>query len=470
MNFILKYNLLPLSFILILNAAISQKTNIDFKINGLSNKSIIIAHYFGENTLINDTVNLDVLGKGTFKSDTLLPQGLYLCIYPDKSYFEFILDQDQKFSIETKTGENAQVYIENMKIKGSDINSLFIDYQKFMIERNIRSNDIRKQLKENPDQATLKAEMEQLNEEVKNRWDKIKKNYAGTFLSKMIIALEDVEVPEPPRDESGNITDSLFQYNYYKNHYFDHFDFTDQQLLYSPIYHRRLTYFFDKVVVGRPDSIITAADRLLKILPDDSDYFQYSLAYIFNKYAQSKYMGFDAVIVHLAENYYLNGKASWVSKEYLEKLEERVTKLKPNLIGSFAPKLDRAQSIDGFFYPLYDVKAKFTVVAFFEPSCGHCKTEIPELHEKVFRGLQQYDVQVYAFYTQSNKTEWEKFIETKGLHDWINVWDPNNFTDFRNKYDVYATPTVFLLDENKKIIAKRVDIKTIISIIKEKAK
>lgn len=470
MNFILKYNLLPLSFIFIFTSAISQNTNIEFKIKGLDNKNIIIAHYFGENTLINDTVKLDDSGKGSFQVDTLLPQGLYLCIYPDKSYFEFILDNDQKFSIETITGENAQVYIENMKIKGSDINSLFIDYQKFMIDRNIRSNEIRKQLKDNPDQANLKAEMEQMNEDVKKHWDKIKLNHAGTFLAKMIVALEDVAVPEPPRDKSGNITDSLFQYNYYKNHYFDHFDFSDPQLLYSPIYHRRLSYYFDKVVVGRPDSIMTATDRLLKLLPEGSDYFQYTLAYIFNKYAQSKYMGFDAVIVHLAENYYLNGKASWVSDEYLEKLEERVTKLKPNLIGSLAPKLDRAQSIDGFFYPLYDVKAKFTVVAFYEPSCGHCKTEIPELHEKVFRGLHEYDVQVYAFYTQSNKAEWEKFVETKGLHDWINVWDPNNFTDFRNKYDVYATPTVFLLDENKKIIAKRVDIKTIISIIKEKSK
>ncbi|HKK59570.1 MAG TPA: thioredoxin-like domain-containing protein, partial [Salinivirga sp.] len=264
--------------------------------------------------------------------------------------------------------------------------------------------------------------------------------------------------------------DSLFQYNYYKNHFFDYIDFSDNQLLYSPVYHRKLKYYFDRVVIRRPDSAIAAADRLLKKLEDKPEYFQYTLAYVFNKYAQTKYMGFDQVMVHLAENYYLNGRAHWVSDEYLDKLRERVQKLKPNLIGNKAPKLDKAQSIEGYFYPLHDVEAKYTVVAFWEPNCGHCKKVIPNLHETVFSEMHNIGVQVYAFYTQVDKKEWSNFLEEKGLTDWINVWDPNNFTDFRNKYDVYSTPSLFLLNQDKEIIAKRVDVETIKSIILEKEK
>lgn len=468
MNLKLKNTLFLLTFIIIQHSVIAQRLNIEFSIEGLPNQEIIIAHHFGENTLVDDTIQLNNDGYGVFTRDTLLPKGLYLCIYPDHSYFEFILDEDQKFEMSTTIGKSAEDYIKNMKVKGSEINSVFIDYQLFMVDLNKQSNDLRQALKNDPNNKELKDKIEGLNDKVKEKWASIKGNYPDSFISKMLTALEEIEVPEPPKDENGNILDSLFQYNYYKEHFFDNIDFTDNQLLYSPVYHRKLQYYFEKVVAKRPDSVIAASERLLGKLEGKTKYFQYTLAHIFNKYAQSNYMGFDKVMVHLADAYYLNGKADWVSEKYINKLRERVEKLRPNLIGSVAPKLDKMQSVEGYFYPLHDVKAKYTVVAFWEPDCGHCKKEIPTLHEEVFIGLHEYDVQVYAVYTQASFKEWKEFLEEKSLTDWVNVWDPNNFTDFRNKYDVYSTPTLYLLDANKEIIAKRIDVKTIISIIKEK--
>jgi hypothetical protein len=53
--------------------------------------------------------------------------------------------------------------------------------------------------------------------------------------------------------------------------------------------------------------------------------------------------------------------------------------------------------------------------------------------------------------------EWKKFIDEHHF-DWINVWDKYNFTNFRNLYDIYSTPTIYILDKNKKIIAKRIGV------------
>lgn len=470
MKILLKYHLLFLGLLLFSQMINAQVVKIDFTIKGLENKEIIVAHHYGENTLVDDTIQLNEKAQGTLRADSLFQQGLYLCIFPDRSYFEFIMAENQVFEIETQTGDNAQSYIRNMQIKGSDINKTFVDYQEFMIEKNQESNDLRQALKADPGNQSLKKQLSVLNNEVKAKWDAIQKKHPDSFLDKMLTALSELDVPESPRDEDGNEIDSLFQYNYYKNHFFDNIDFTDNQMLYSPVYHRKLKYFFERVVIRRPDSAIAAADRLLKSLENKDEYFQYTLAYVFNKYAQTKYMGFDQVMVHLAENYYLNGRAHWASEEYLDKLRERVEKLKPNLIGNEAPKLDKAQAIEGYFYPLHDVEAKYTVIAFWEPNCGHCKEVIPSLHEEVYGELHDKDVQVFAFYTQADKEEWKTFLEEKGLTDWINVWDPNNFTDFRNKYDIYSTPTMYLLDQDKNIIAKRVDVKTIKSIILEKEK
>jgi hypothetical protein len=43
------------------------------------------------------------------------------------------------------------------------------------------------------------------------------------------------------------------------------------------------------------------------------------------------------------------------------------------------------------------------------------------------------------------------------LEDWMTTWDPEHVGDWRSKYDVYSTPTIYLLDEKKIIRGKRLD-------------
>lgn len=63
-----------------------------------------------------------------------------------------------------------------------------------------------------------------------------------------------------------------------------------------------------------------------------------------------------------------------------------------------------------------------------------------------------------AIYTQQEKETWQKYIDDNQLYDFINCYDPNYRTNFRIYYDVFSTPTIYLLDKDKKIVAKRLDI------------
>ena len=72
---------------------------------------------------------------------------------------------------------------------------------------------------------------------------------------------------------------------------------------------------------------------------------------------------------------------------------------------------------------------------------------------------------VFAVYTQSDKKEWLEYVNEKGYDEWINVWDPYNLTNFRFFYNIYSTPTIYLLDENKKIVAKRIGHETLRNIL-----
>ena len=83
------------------------------------------------------------------------------------------------------------------------------------------------------------------------------------------------------------------------------------------------------------------------------------------------------------------------------------------------------------------------------------------------------NIKTFAVATEFDKSEWKKFINTKKIGDWINVADINHdeegnpvaSSDWRDKYDIYSTPVLYLLDKDKKIIAKRISYKQITEII-----
>ena len=50
-----------------------------------------------------------------------------------------------------------------------------------------------------------------------------------------------------------------------------------------------------------------------------------------------------------------------------------------NLIGMTAPDLT-LESVDGNFYNLHEIGAKYTILIIYEPNCSHCKVFVPELH------------------------------------------------------------------------------------------
>jgi peroxiredoxin len=168
-------------------------------------------------------------------------------------------------------------------------------------------------------------------------------------------------------------------------------------------------------------------------------------------------MGMDAVFVHLVEKYYVGGDAFWLNDEQLNKVITRAYSIAPNLIGQQAPPLEVK---DSSMKPisLYTTKAKYTVLVFWDPTCGHCKIEIPRLDSAYQASWKNKGVKMIGFKTEGTRDEWRQFIKEHKLSGWIHAWDPDAQSNFRRLYDVYSTPVVYLLDEKKKIVAKRLGV------------
>jgi peroxiredoxin len=115
------------------------------------------------------------------------------------------------------------------------------------------------------------------------------------------------------------------------------------------------------------------------------------------------------------------------------------------------------ENIDGEMESLYLSQGEFTILVFYEYDCGHCKKDIPALYNEVYLPLIQHNIDVFAICMNDDHSKWEAFVTDNELAGWHHVWDPSHHSLFRFKYNVKSSPTIYLLDRDKKIVAKRLD-------------
>jgi|AntAceMinimDraft_17_1070374.scaffolds.fasta_scaffold00593_1 thiol-disulfide isomerase/thioredoxin len=439
--------------------------NIKVKVKGIKDTICYLANYYGDKQYLKDTANVDSKGNFVFQGQEQLPGGIYIIVLPDKKYFEFIVNKEQRFSLETDIND----LVKNMKIKGSPENKLFYDYLNFINKKQQEIMPLKetlKNIKNNKDSTNLiQKNIKEINEQVKSYKIKFIDDNPKTFIAKIFNASKEIDIPESPVLENGK-KDSLFAYKYYKKHFFDNIDFTDDRLLRTPVFSNKLNQYMTTVIVPHPDTIIKESDAIIEKALTNKEIFKYVVSFLTNKYLTSNIMGYDAIFVHLAEKYYMTNQAYWVSPANLKKIIKKAKTLKPLLIGKKAPNLIMEDTI-GLVYSLYNIKAKYTIILFWNVNCGFCKKEMPKL--KKLYDNKSLKTEVYAVYTSTDIEKWKDYIKKEKLK-WINVGGKKCNINYRKVYDVYSVPTLYLLNENKEIIAKKINIYQIQGFIKRDMK
>jgi len=432
--------------------------NIKVKVNGLKDTILMLGNHFGDKQYVTDTVRIDSKGLAVFSGKEKLNGGIYLAILPSKKYFEFLVTDNQEFSLETDTLD----FITNMKVKYSKDNILFYDYLKFIDEKGRKMEQLKRIVdrKETPKDSIELAKKtgNEIDGQVKNyKKDFIAKN-PKNFLSDIFLASTDPEMPEIPVLANGR-KDSTFQFNYFRKHYFDNMNFSNDWLLRTPIFHARIKNYVENLTYQMPDSISKSCIEICDKAKANKEVFKYCVVYFTSTYEKSNIMGMDAVFVDMVEKYYKTNQAFWADSVTMFKIKDRSDKLKPLLLGKTAPNLT-LKDTSGVFQTMYNLKNRFTILAFWDPDCSHCKKEIPKLYSEFSGGIKVKDVQVYAICTETERKKWAEFIQKEKLN-WINVADIELQNQFRSIYDIHSTPVLYILDKNKKILAKRIPVEKI---------
>jgi peroxiredoxin len=428
-----------------------------YQINGqLSNfdgEPVYLAMLYGDNQYMIDTATVED-GRFSFEGPFNLKSGFYLVVLPSKKSFFILIDEHiPEFSFEA----DAQNIEQSLSFHGSIENDLYYEYVRFMAGI---TEDLKKMKSEydsyqsDAEKLSMYTRMQQLKEKAISYQTQLIDTDPLTLTAALVKSEFTVEVP----NFEGTPEEIQWKrYRYYKDHYFDHTDLTDERLIRAPqkILVDKVNYYLDKLTIQHPDSIIASIDWLLAQFESSPSSYRFFLSYFFNKYRESKNIGMDAIYVHIARNYIAKGKAPWIEESEKNKILTAIETIEPTLIGTKAPDF-KVQSREGKNIRLYDIESPYTVLFFWSPQCSHCQKSMPSLRE-FYTEYKSKGVEIFAVCTKVNEQEkecWE-YLDLMEFHQWINASDKTGGkSSVHVLYNIKNTPKIYVLNEDKTILAK----------------
>jgi thiol-disulfide isomerase/thioredoxin len=241
---------------------------------------------------------------------------------------------------------------------------------------------------------------------------------------------------------------------YLKSSALNDVNFSDDGLIYSDAFTNKaieyLTYYRNpQLPIGLLEKEFEAAiDTILSKAKVNEIVYKHIVEYLLDGF---KKFGFDNVINYIVENYVI--KDELCLDEKLETaLERRIQQSKNFKIGTIVPNIVISDS-NGSLVDLIKINSEKTLIIFYASWCPHCQTLLPQIYE-LYKIQKEKTFEVFAVSIDTSKTDWLNFVRTYNLN-WLNVsdlkgWEGRAAID----YNIYAAPTMFLIDNQLRLISK----------------
>jgi peroxiredoxin len=442
-------------------------------IDGYENDTCVLGYQIGRTTYIAQQVNeKNAKGDFVFEGDEALLGGLYsILIKPKNQFFQFIIsnDEEQKdLKIKTKIAENpARDLNENLKIENSPDNAVFDEYKAFLGGMRIRSEKysadlaVAKEKKDAAKIAELTQKIQGLDGEVLAYQDELLKNKPKFLSPKLIAGSREPNIPK-------ELVERADIFRYYKAHFWDNYDWADERLIRTPILKEKMETYIERLTLQQVDSVSKACEYIIDqaLASKNKEVFQFTAVYLLNKYAKQEVICLDGVYVSIAQKYYCTGIAYWLDSAQVEGICADAAKMAPLRCGRSAPEVRLKDINDSSYVNLYSIKKPFVAVYFWDPSCGNCakmSDKLVPIYEKYKdRGFEILGVCSNAWKDVDKCRAKVK----KQKMDWINLSDdPYPLAWVKKYYDLRSNPYIYLLDENKNILFKRISAKQLDEIL-----
>lgn len=239
-----------------------------------------------------------------------------------------------------------------------------------------------------------------------------------------------------------------------KRDFFDGTDFEDEALLRSDILSPKFIDFLGMHqqqgmnMTETQLSFMQAVDRILLESSVNADMYSFAVQFLVEGFSQ---MGLSLVTDYISSLPHLN--PGCMEPETIEKLEKAITPYRKTVAGARAPNIQHAD-IEGHAFELDKLSSRRTLLVFWSTTCPYCIELLPQLKEYMRKNP---GTELVSMVLSDDREALDALIRSKQL-DWTHIqlsggWDHSVVDD----YLIYATPTMFLLDEEKNILLKPVN-------------
>jgi peroxiredoxin len=412
-------------------------------IEGSQGLRISLQSIFGERTKTVDSVVAGPAGDFTFSMKNKLP-GMYRIYWGKDTWFDLIWNRENvAFRSPSSNPGDSLVFLESVE------NEIFRFFTAMDAKNQSKLQLLVQVLDYYPEKDAfynqLAGEFDQIQVKQTRALDSLRTKYPGSFAVRLAEVYQGPVVPARMEKEE--------RMEFLKRHYFDRVNFSDSALLRSMAFPNKAISYMSLYSNNRltqkqlEAEFIKAVNVILGAASVNPEVFRYLLDYLVSGFDK---FHFEEVITYIADNFSDPGACE--DQERKSALQKKLETFQKIAVGKTAPELE-INDTKGKPVKLSAIPAEFTLLVFWSTNCPHCVSMMPRVRE-LYAGQSPKRFEVMAVSIDTSRTAWTNYLKEEKFN-WINVSDLKGFYGkSAEDYNIYATPTVFLLDREKKILAK----------------
>lgn len=436
----------------------AQPFTVKGTVHGLSDRTIHLLSYYGERTFVIDSARADTAGMFRFDLPEKTPPGLYRVRIGKEGYIDLILNrEDVEFSTRIEHPGDS------LRILKSEENRVYYDFILRDSKAQAKLGLLQQVLDYYPDRddyyAFTAKEYEMVQKGLAKIRDAAYKEHPGSYAARLI------------RLYSAPFLEASFtpeiRMAYLRQHFFDQTDFNDTSLLRSPAFSNKAISYLALYSNNRlaqkqlEAEFIKAVTVTLSAASVNAEVYKFLLDYLitgFDKYH------FEEVITYMAENF--SDPSACEDEDRKSALQKKLETYRKIAVGNPAPDFELPDP-QGNPVKLSAVDAEYTLVIFYSGECSHCEEMMPKV-KAIYDRQSPKRIEILAVSLDTDRQAWTDYLKTQGFN-WINLCDFKGFdSPAADGYNIYATPTMFLLNRDKIILAKPISFRELEQVLNEK--
>jgi peroxiredoxin len=438
-------------------------------IKNYSKQSLYLFRCYGDTLLLLDSTRTNEKGEFTFKKNIFVSTGIYKVMLSRNQFF-YLLNNvnepgEKKIHTIYKNDAVSNIATDSLRVINSEENKAFCQFQRLQNQLNICNYWLLQMMRLYPLHDSFHSQIEDeyfFRYKAMDQFAKSQiKKHPNAMATKVVKAyyqplLPDWKDPDPDRDKI------------IMEHYFDFFNPADSFYLQSNILSEKINLWF----TGHSDkkesqqwnegNIKEAAVTFLSKTKSNEQNFYFTLNYILRKLNEQHYK--DALLF-LYDKYVKTEVGSCKpSTSSFNWIREKVSVIRNITVGNIAPDFE----IEGNLH-LSSFQGDHTLLLFWASWCSHCWEELPEIKKVTDAYNQKTGKQLttVAISLDSSRTDWQNFVQKGNYTTWLNISELKGWEGKVPKlYNVFETPSLFLLDWDKRIIAKPEDAKQLMDLLR----